>query len=133
MGGHPTVEGMALLPDRDLAPPRALHWADLAGHLRGIWRGIVTAAGGQLADAPESWGLSELDGMIEKWASADQLYMAIQILASRAPPAYLIARNGERPPNSRVVAGDVLKPGRGGHDRVGDEPEAFVFTFRRPP
>jgi len=43
-GGHPTLEGVALLPDHTRQIDASLLWVDLAGHLARIWRHVLTAA-----------------------------------------------------------------------------------------
>jgi hypothetical protein len=82
MGGHPTTDGRALLPDH---PGLSAHhlWADLAGHLVPIWRHVV-AATEQLLDAPipAEWDLpADVPEAIQVWREADGFSAAMRDLS----------------------------------------------------
>ena len=80
IGGHPTIDGMSLLPDHK-RPSSAWLWADLAGHLQGIWKHLAVCAerviGGPI---PEGWKAREVKPAIDAWLAADGLYAALQDL-----------------------------------------------------
>lgn len=81
-GGHPSAEGMSLLPDHSWQIDAAFVWVDLAGHLVNIWRHVMAAAEiahGQPIDA-EAWKLPDVDEAIETWLASDLLYAAFQQL-----------------------------------------------------
>jgi len=84
LGGHPTTEGMGLLPDHSSGIDIALFWVDLAGHLTSIWGHVVISA--ELANGrPVSgteWKIPDVDAAIDAWRSSDLLYAALQDLGA---------------------------------------------------
>jgi hypothetical protein len=83
-GGHPTTEGMALLPDHGSQIDTSFLWVDLAGHLANIWRhtfAAAEAAHGQPIPTDE-WKLQDVDAALEAWRSSDLLYAAFQDLGA---------------------------------------------------
>lgn len=93
LGGHPTTEGMPLLPDHSRTITSAFLWVDLAGHLARIWTHVVVAA-------ERVWGesismgdlkLPDVDAAVHAWRSTDGLYAALQDLGAQQHP--------ERPSN----------------------------------
>jgi hypothetical protein len=82
IGGHPATPGMQLLPGHSGQLP-AIYWADLAGHLQGVWRGVFSAATeGGAVEIPESWQLPDVNGVAEAWVSTDGLWAALQDLGA---------------------------------------------------
>lgn len=79
-GGHPSVEGMQLLPNHNNMPA-AYVWADLASHLVGIWRGVSEAAK-QLKGLPNELdpAMPDVDGAIEAWREGDDFSAALRDL-----------------------------------------------------
>lgn len=83
-GGHPTTEGMALLPDHSWQIDSAFLWVDLAGHLASIWRHVMAAAelaNGQPVPRTE-WKLPDVDAALQAWRSSDLLHAALQDLGA---------------------------------------------------
>lgn len=81
-GGHPTTEGMALLPDHSRQMDAAFLWVDLAGHLASVW-GHVMAAGELTHGRPiqtAEWKLPDVDAALKAWHASDLLYAAFQYL-----------------------------------------------------
>lgn len=80
LGGHPTMEGMVLLPEH-VRINSALLWVDLAGHLSSIWR-HVTQAAERLLDGPipSDWELPNVAAARDGWLRSDGYYAAIQDL-----------------------------------------------------
>lgn len=82
LGGHPTMEGMALLPEHSGLNPVYL-WADLAVHLVSVWNSVVRSAerllGGPI---PEKWKLPDVGAAVEAWRNADGLSAALRDLGS---------------------------------------------------
>jgi len=78
-GGHPTTEGMVLLPDHSSRMDAALLWADLAGHLASVWTHVTAAAapahGGAFSGA--RWNDPDVDAALDAWRSSDDLYAAL--------------------------------------------------------
>ncbi len=87
-GGHPTMEGVALLPDHTSQIDVAFLWADLGGHLANIWRYTLAAAevAHERPISTKDWKLPDVDGSLEAWRSSDRLYAALQHLGD-APAA----------------------------------------------
>jgi hypothetical protein len=84
-GGHPSAEGMPLLPDHSWQTDAAFVWVDLAGHLVNIWRRVMAVAEiahGQPIDA-EAWKLPDVDEAIETWLASDLLYAAFRSSATQ--------------------------------------------------
>jgi hypothetical protein len=79
-GGHPSVEGMQLLPDHNTMPAAYL-WADLASHLVGIWHGIKRATE-QLTGLPNEHDptMPDVDSAIEAWREGDGFSAALRDL-----------------------------------------------------
>ena len=80
MGGHPSTDGMALLPDHQ-GFPVALSWADLAGHLLGIWKSILRSTE-RLLDGPlpPEWDLPDIPAVVTRWQEEDGLTAALRTL-----------------------------------------------------
>lgn len=76
-GGHPTREGMSLLPGHAGMNPGYI-WVDLATHLTGIWTSFAAGAewllGGPLSS---DWKIPDTDAAIEHWRSTDGLNVAM--------------------------------------------------------
>lgn len=83
-GGHPTTEGLALLPDHGSEIDTSVLWVDLAGHLANIWRHVIAAAEAAHGQPipTEEWNLPEVDAALEAWRSSDLLYAAFQDLGA---------------------------------------------------
>jgi hypothetical protein len=83
-GGHPTVDGMGLLPDHisyENPLQRATLWTDLAGHLESTWRKVITAAERHIADeTPADWGVAEARRAINAWRANDDFNAAMSNL-----------------------------------------------------
>ncbi len=73
LGGHPTPVATVLL-DPDEYPPGFI-WADMCGHLHGIWDGVITAVDVRRDQLPESFGipLGPIMNAEERWMEADEL------------------------------------------------------------
>lgn len=72
-GGHPTREGMSLLPDHEKMNSGYL-WIDLTGHLKSIWTSFVIGAERLLGDTlPGDWKIPDVAAAIDCWLSADGL------------------------------------------------------------
>lgn len=83
-GGHPTAKALDLLPDHQ-APPVSFLWADLAGHLHGIWLGVekaVEARADRLADEVRDW-FPEIAEAGSSWLERDKLTMVIRAMHGR--------------------------------------------------
>lgn len=78
-GGHPTIEGLPLLPDHSWQLDTPFLWADLAVHLASVWSHVMAAAalayGGTF---PGEWNVPDVDVALEAWRSSDALYAALQ-------------------------------------------------------
>lgn len=84
-GGHPTTEGMALLPDHSSQIDTAFLWLDLAGHLASIWRHVVAAAAlayGQSLPGKD-WSDPDVDVALEAWLASDLLFAAFKDLNAK--------------------------------------------------
>lgn len=78
-GGHPTTEGMTLLPDHSSQLDTPFLWADLAGHLASVWSYVMAAAALAYGGAfPGEWNPPDVDAALEAWRSSDALYAALQ-------------------------------------------------------
>jgi hypothetical protein len=77
-GGHPTRDGLPLLPDHRQVPVGVL-WVDLAGHLRGIWGSVVKAIEVRRTDVPDEAmdDFSRVAVAVDRWLEADGLYHAL--------------------------------------------------------
>jgi hypothetical protein len=83
MGGHPATPGMALLPGHANGVHAVFLWADLAGHLVGIWRAIVRSTDRFLdGPVPRDWELPDVQAAIDEWLGTDGLYAALQDLGA---------------------------------------------------
>lgn len=82
-GGHPTTEGIALLPGRNGLSMNYL-WTDLSGHLVSIWTNVEKVSE-RLLDGPipGDWKLSDVAAAMAVWRSADGLHAALGDLARR--------------------------------------------------
>jgi hypothetical protein len=83
-GGHPTREALTLLPDHDRLPAAFL-WADLAGHLAGIWSNVVRAIEireDEIADEVRA-GFPEVAEATTTWLDADKLTLVLRAMHSR--------------------------------------------------
>ena len=81
MGGHPATPGMSLLPGHTERFPTAYLWADLAGHLDGIWRAVVESTERFLeGPVPADWELPDVQTAVDDWHETDGLYAALQDL-----------------------------------------------------
>lgn len=83
-GGHPTMEGSALLPDHSMRIDGSILWVDLAGHLASIWRHVLAAAElacGRPIPALEC-KLPNVQAALEVWHSTDALYAFMQDLGA---------------------------------------------------
>ena len=82
-GGHPTTEGMSLLPHHDGLGENYL-WVDLAGHLASVWKNVEVLAerllGGPI---PAHWKMPDVAAALSAWHRADDLYAALGDLARR--------------------------------------------------
>jgi hypothetical protein len=81
IGGHPAPSGMSLLPGHG-GSPGAYLWADLAGHLVGIWTGIRAGAATLVGPVPDAWGVQDVDRAIALWRETDGFSAAILDLGS---------------------------------------------------
>lgn len=80
-GGHPATPGMSLLPGHTSSVEPALLWADLAGHLVGIWQATVRSTERFLeGPIPRDWELPDVQPVIDEWLRTDRLYAALQDL-----------------------------------------------------
>lgn len=82
LGGHPTRDGLPLLPAHGRRLPNAYWWADLAGHLVSIWRAVADAAErhvGQGTDWIDADGIV-VDEAIDQWHRTDRFSAAIRDL-----------------------------------------------------
>lgn len=96
-GGHPTMEGVALLPDHSSQIDVAFLWVDLAGHLANVWRYLIAAAEVAYGQpiSTHDWKLPDVDGSLEAWRSSDRLYDALQNLGD-VPTAGALSCSSER-------------------------------------
>jgi hypothetical protein len=82
LGGHPTTEGMALLPEHAREVGANYLWVDLVGHLSSVWTYVVRATE-RVIDSPIStaeWHLPDVGAAVDEWRSKDRLYAALQSL-----------------------------------------------------
>jgi hypothetical protein len=80
MGGHPSTDGMVLLPGHQ-DTPIALSWADLAGHLLGIWKSVLRATERVLdSPIPPEWKLPDVPAVVARWEQKDPLTAALRAL-----------------------------------------------------
>jgi hypothetical protein len=78
LGGHPTREGLPMLPALSDRIPTAYWWTDLAGHLVAIWRAVVTAGAKHLGEGTDWIGeQADLDQAIAHWDNVDRFKTAI--------------------------------------------------------
>lgn len=82
LGGHPTTEGMALLPEHARAIGANYLWVDLVGHLSSVWPYVVRTAERVIGESisPAEWHLPDVDAAVGEWRSTDGLYAALQSL-----------------------------------------------------
>lgn len=86
-GGHPTTEGMGLLPGHSRNLSQAYFWVDLAGHLSQIWKYVLQGAERFAESSVRSeWELPDVDSAIRAWRSTDGLYAALQDLGDIMNP-----------------------------------------------
>jgi hypothetical protein len=78
-GGHPTTEGLALLPDHSGSVETVFLWVDLAGHLASVWGHMTTAAALAYDGAfpAAEWNVPDVGAALEAWRSSDDLYAAL--------------------------------------------------------
>lgn len=76
IGGHPATPGMQLLPGHR-RPNAAYFWADMAGHLSGIWHSLAEMMQQLSEPIPPEIGIPDVDAAIHRWHSADGLYAAL--------------------------------------------------------
>jgi hypothetical protein len=76
MGGHPASPGLRLLPGHNRLNIEYV-WADMAGHLAGIWRGVVTAVEKIKGPAPDEAGFASVSATVAQWRSTDGFYAAL--------------------------------------------------------
>jgi len=81
LGGHPTTEGMNLLPGLIHLSVTVL-WADLAGHLARTWENIVLSAQQRIGDIPADWEVPDLAATIDDWRANDKFWQTIQCLSA---------------------------------------------------
>ena len=79
LGGHPTPEARLLLPHHKTMPA-AFVSADFAGHLFGLWAGVVKAIGVRRAQLPDEIAapFSKVDAAVAMWLDADDLTRVIR-------------------------------------------------------
>lgn len=86
-GGHPTIEGLVLLPDHSRRMDTVFLWADLAGHLANVWTHVTAAAalayGGAVPLA--EWEIPDVNAALEAWRSNDGLYASLESLNTAHP------------------------------------------------
>jgi hypothetical protein len=81
LGGHPTMQGMALLPEHSGLSVAYL-WADLSGHLVSVWHGIVISTEWLLdGPIPEDWKLPDVEAVVDAWRNVDGLSAALRDLS----------------------------------------------------
>lgn len=73
LGGHPTPIARVLLAPDEF--PSAFIWADMCGHLHGIWAGVISAVDVRHDQLPEGFGilLGPIMNAEDKWMEADAL------------------------------------------------------------
>jgi hypothetical protein len=83
-GGHPTREGLYLLPGQGGIPP-AFHWADLAGHLYSIWSSVVRAvdARGELFAGDPQAAFPDVAKATSSWLEKDKLTLVLRAMHGR--------------------------------------------------
>lgn len=76
-GGHPTREGMSLLPGHTIMNSGYI-WVDLTGHLKSIWTSFAVGAERLLGGPfPDYWKIPDVAAVIDHWLSTDRLYAAL--------------------------------------------------------
>lgn len=80
LGGHPTpVAAVLLNPDEY---PAGFIWADMCGHLHGIWDGVDKAINVSRDQLPESFGipLGPILTAEEQWLAVDELTRVLRLI-----------------------------------------------------
>ncbi len=91
MGGHPTREGMSLLPGHARMNSGYI-WVELARHLKSIWTSFVVGAERLLGSPfPGDWKIPDVTDVTDHWLSTDRLYAALgdlsrELRADAEPP-----------------------------------------------
>ena len=78
LGGHPTREGLPMLPALSARIPTAYWWTDLAGHLVPIWRAVITAGTSHVGEGTAWIGeQGDLIHAIAHWDNVDRFKTAM--------------------------------------------------------